>query len=233
MRKTLIILSLTLNALFVLFFLGKHIYYKYGFYHADSKQAFNDSTVIYKFNKYKLLDGRRALFNAMNINKSDILFIGDSETDFFPVSEIFYKYQAKNRGVSASTSKDVSVTVNNLTIPDKVFLMVGINDITAGIPKDTTISNINKIVSLSRSKNTAVKIYIESILPVADSVKTKKAEVYNAAIADYCLKNHIAFINLFPLFLTGKSITPNLTYDDVHLTGEGYLIWKNALIKYL
>ena len=46
-------------------------------------------------------------------------------------------------------------------------------------------------------------------------------------------KTNIVFINLYPDFVRGTAMKKELTIDGTHLTGKGYLLWANAIRKYV
>jgi len=50
--------------------------------------------------------------------------------------------------------------------PAKVFLLIGINDLSHGISKDTVFANICKIAENIRSASPKTKVFIQSIFPV-------------------------------------------------------------------
>ncbi|WP_448702652.1 GDSL-type esterase/lipase family protein [Mucilaginibacter sp. AW1-3] len=216
MKKIILVLSLLLNV----FFVAKHFYYK-----KPSHEVKNDSLVTYTFNKVKLISTQKEMFNMMPFSDDDVLFIGDSETAGFPLNEMFGTTKIKNRGIGGNTSYDLLKVVKSLNhIPKTVFAMIGVNDVTNGIPADTTVSNINKVVNELKGRT----IYFQSIMPVVDQGNTTKIMAYNAKIKQYCLAHKITYIDLFPHLLG-----PGLTYDGVHLNGKGYTIWKDQITPYV
>jgi len=111
--------------------------------------------------------------------------------------------------------------------------MAGINDIFNGIGKATTFKNIDYIIAEIVKKSPETCIYLQSILPVADSSKTQQIIDYNNTLSSLANKNHIVFINIFPRLLYKNSINPSYTFDGIHLRLKAYLIWKSSIDKYL
>ena len=56
----------------------------------------------------------------------------------------------------------------------------------------------------------------------------------NRAMEQVCKRQGITWINIYPLFVdkNGK-LRADLTNDGLHLLGPGYLIWRDAVIKYV
>ena len=56
----------------------------------------------------------------------------------------------------------------------------------------------------------------------------------NRAMEEAAKRQGVTWINLYPLFVdkNGK-LREDLTNDGLHLLGPGYLIWRDAIIKYV
>ena len=56
----------------------------------------------------------------------------------------------------------------------------------------------------------------------------------NAALERMAKRQGITWINLYQLFVDDKGkLKARLTNDGLHLMGEGYLIWRDAIKKYV
>ena len=179
--------------------------------------------------------GKFTIQQKLSINDSDIVFVGNSLTEYFPVTEMFNNIHVKNRGVAQSITPEL-VTRMSIIIkgkPKKIFLMDGINDITGGIHERATFSNIEQIISDIKNESPTTKIYIESILPVSYIPNNAIIKRYNSRLKEYCVEQKITYINLFDAFYDGKRIKSELTYDGTHLTGDGYLLWKRNIQNYV
>ncbi len=99
------------------------------------------------YNKYAGFDNKRHLYTGLPIAKTDVLFIGDSMTDLYPLNEMFSTLHIKNRGISGSASADVLKSVRGFNIPNTVFNLVGINDFLYQVNRNNTIKNIVAIVN--------------------------------------------------------------------------------------
>jgi len=174
------------------------------------------------------------LFKSMPHDTSDIVFLGASLTQNFPLIEFFKDSRLKNRGLGGNTIKDIQNRLNEVTDgnPSKIFLEVGSVDIAHNLPTDSIFGNLVKIISTIKLKTPKTKIYVQSVLPFGfDNIAPIQA--YNTKVALYCASNKITFINLYPSFLGDRSLKNELSLDGYHLTAAGYVIWKNILAPYL
>ncbi len=100
--------------------------------------------------------------------EDDIIFIGDSITDRGEFHEYFPGFSVKNRGIEADTTEKIVNRLDTiLTVPpQKVFIMVGINDIGNGVDKKAFQENYCSIIEMIQESDLETEIYIQSILPV-------------------------------------------------------------------
>jgi len=215
MRKFILITSLILNFVFIAFFIGKRIYYSRSF-----------------MVEQKHLKELR----SMPIKDSDIVFIGNSLTEAFPLEQMFPSEPVRNRGVSGNKSKDVLKRITPIAKakPQKIFLDVGINDILRNVSLDTLFINYKSIIKIIQSNSPTSKIYIQSLLPVGNKYQSfrPKINAFNDTLQTFCKSNSITFINLFPLFYKG-GLDPYYSTDSLHLNRSAYEVWRNAIVRYV
>ena len=62
-----------------------------------------------------------------------------------------------------------------------------------------------------------------------------KVKKFNALAKDYCEKNGLMFVDVFPLMLGADGLPkPNIFRDDrLHMNTNGYAIWSEALRPYV
>ena len=139
-----------------------------------------------------------------------------------------------NRGIGSDTSEGVLHRLEEVIArnPEKIFLMIGINDLGSKIPQDTIEGNIQKIVDQLTSALPDCESYLESVLPV-ETCSLKKIHGAIEMIsrdADRC-----EYIDLYGLFIdeTGSLKQEMISADGVHLNGEGYRIWVEAIQDYI
>jgi lysophospholipase L1-like esterase len=172
--------------------------------------------------------------------KGDIIFLGNSITDGGEWNELFNDLSIKNRGISGDRTVSVLNRLDEVysRSPAKVFLLIGINDLARNISTDSVVKNIIWIVELIKEKSPQTKLYIQSILPVNETFglfrdhTRKRAEILqiNKALFDSAARYQYEFIDIFSALAdtTGR-LNADYTNDGLHLTGTGYLKWKDAI----
>ena len=198
---------------------------------------------VSKFGTY--YDQRKSLFEILPDTKNEIIFLGNSITDGSEWSELLGNQRAKNRGISGDTSEGVLFRLYQVTRvqPAKVFLLIGINDLSKNISPDTVYVNICKIVSTIRTKSPKTKVYVQSILPVNNTFKTfanhtsrtPQVKELNERLRTICPRLGATYVDLFSELKNPNDdlLNPMYTNDGLHLLGEGYKAWAKAIQPYL
>lgn len=192
-----------------------------------------------KFGTY--YNQRLTLFEKLPDTKGEIIFLGNSITDGCEWFELLGNPNVKNRGISGDTTDGVLFRLNEVTRskPAKVFLLIGINDLSRGVLKDTVFSNICKIADRIHKDSPETKVFVQSILPVNDSFglfknhtnKTDEVLWVNAQLKTWCAKENVGFVDLYSHFKMSGSekMDPKYSNDGLHLLGEGYLLWADII----
>jgi lysophospholipase L1-like esterase len=187
---------------------------------------------------------RATHFKTLPRTKNDIIFVGNSITDGGNWSELFGDIHIKNRGISGDVTKGVLNRLGEIVNrkPAKVFLLIGTNDLAHGVPPDSVIHHIFRIVSLIHQYSPATKMYVQSIFPVNDHFnkfpehvnKGKDIKYINSHLAQAADSVHYIFIDLYDV-LRNKENKMNLNYtnDGLHLLGPGYMVWKHVVYPYV
>lgn len=174
-------------------------------------------------------------FEALKIRENSVVFLGDSITEGGIWEELFPELPVHNRGIGGDVTGGVLARLHQVTAgkPAKVFLLIGTNDISIGLEIEAIADNIEKIVDTIRRDSPQTQIYIQSVLPRAASYR-ERIERLNQLLQS-TIKNKANWINLYPLFLdeADGSIRNDLSNDELHLLGKGYLLWRDELRKWL
>ena len=158
---------------------------------------------------------RTSLFEKLPIYTDDIVFVGNSITNGSEWHELFENKQVKNRGISGDTSEGVYDRIDTIIKgqPQKIFLLMGVNDIARGIPIKTIAANIEKIVLKIQAQSPRTSIYLQNTLPVnpdfglfTEHIKFDLINELNVEIRHIAQKNHIIYIDLHTLFLDKKRV---------------------------
>ena len=187
---------------------------------------------------------RTSLFRSLPQTKHDIIFVGNSITDGNEWSEWFGNSRLKNRGISGDISAGVIHRIHEIANrkPEKVFLMIGVNDLARKIKPDSIVKNILLIANYLRQQSPATRLYIQSILPVSDAYnmfalhtnKGKEIKQINAQLRDSARNHRYSFIDLYSFFSgVQEKLKKEYSNDGLHLTGDGYLLWKHLMFGYV
>lgn len=178
-------------------------------------------------------------------NKESIVFLGDSITSRYDLNKYFPNYNVYNSGIAGNMTKDILENMENRVFaynPTKVFILIGTNDLVySGLDNDGIKNNIEEIINKIYEKNSNIKIYMESIYPVNNSINKEIVETrtnenikdLNNKIEKIC-NNKCTYINMYDN-LTDKNGNMKRIYtvDGLHLNKIGYKVITNKLIKYL
>ncbi|MEL7587324.1 MAG: GDSL-type esterase/lipase family protein [Prolixibacteraceae bacterium] len=184
---------------------------------------------------------KRTLFEQLPDTRHEIIFLGNSITDGAEWAELFNNPRIKNRGISGDTTDGILYRLKEVTSssPDKIFLMIGINDLSRDVAKETVFANICRIAEQIRKVSPRTEVFVQSILPVNASLgkfakhTNKGAEVIwvNNRLKDWCGQNNYKYIDIYSRLVTPgtQELNPEYTNDGLHLTSGGYLRWAEVI----
>ena len=188
---------------------------------------------------------KRSMFEQLPVSSRDIVFLGNSITDYGPWEDLFPNRRIKNRGISGDRTSWMLDRLDPIVNghPKKVFLMIGVTDLAAGISPDTVVANISRIVERFRRDSPKTRLYVQSILPVNNNIPknakyhgSKDAEIVraNSMIKSMCRDKAIPYIDVYSA-LVGDDGKLRLEYtnDGLHLMMPGYVVWKSVIEKYV
>ncbi len=211
--------------------------------HSDIEEA---ATITSPWTYEAHYDKRIQLFaEEPPVGPRDIIMLGNSISEGGKWSELLKIPNVRNRGISGDVTTGILRRVEETVQgkPDKVFLLIGINDIANNIPAKVIVNNIMTAADNIISFSPQTTVYIQSILPVDESVgrftrlngKSDEIVAINKELQKQAKKRKTQFINLYPLFTAGDKITlrKELSYDGLHLNEAGYRIWANHLAPYI
>lgn len=184
-----------------------------------------DPVYMQRQSVYELLSGE--------IHPRPIVFLGDSLVSNCEWRELLgNRGIILNRGIGGETSLDVlgrSAGVGAMR-PLAVFLMVGDNDPQGlGYAPEQTVDNCRAIVRSIRQASPDTVVYLESLLPTAAPKFNRWSEQVNRGLAAMADGDRLRFIDLRPAFLRDGVVAKEFVVDGIHLSGQGYLLWKKAI----
>lgn len=177
----------------------------------------------------------RKSFFEINGIQADIVMIGDSITDEAEWNELFPNQFIVNRAISGDTTRGVLNRMNSIlaTRAKKAFILLGHNDFMKNETVENVYHNYEKIVT--RLKSNGIIPYVQSTLLAGGQYQAlnKKIKELNVRLEALCEKEGLVYINLNNRLAKDGILDKTYSNDDVHLNGEGYLVWKNQIKKYL
>ncbi|MBF2018795.1 MAG: G-D-S-L family lipolytic protein [Hydrococcus sp. C42_A2020_068] len=251
-NKTLLWISIGLNILFIALGITftirrggiSYLVRKLPFLETPSQKNSNRAKEHPRQNTYRstYYQMRHSIFKILPDSEGEILLLGDSLTDQGEWQELFKNVNIKNRGINGETTDGIIERINEIleTKPQKIFLMIGVNDFwneSKTIPM--VVNNYRIILNAIKKNAPTTQVFVQSILPVNPDrykikLENKKIEAFNDRLKILAKKFSYQYVDLYSHFLDEKKqLSPRYTLDGVHLNGEGYLLWKKLIEKYI
>lgn len=185
---------------------------------------------------------RVGIFRAEAPTTGKIIFLGNSITEGGDWKKLLDDPTVINRGISGDNTFGVLARVDEITRhkPSRVFLLIGVNDLSKDIPAAVIIQNIFSIVGRIRAESPDTRIFVQSVLPVnpthkkfpAQFNKQHAIEEVNPQLKKYAEALKYTYVDLFSAFLDGNGrLDLQYTYDGLHLGPAGYQHWVSVLKK--
>lgn len=213
-------------------------------------------SVLYGLERTKKIDGKSedisyydkkcAAFELENYNfsKGQIVFIGDSITDGYPLDSFYGDLALKtyNRGISGDVTSGVyrrlKLSLFDLA-PTKIVLMIGINDINMGRTNDEIMVNYTSIIEDIKTNLPSVDVTCLSVLPMNSIVEqygvdlakaTAQIKDLNGRIKTFVEGKGYRYIDLFTYFADENDhLITAYSNDGLHPNNAGYVVWTNVL----
>lgn len=173
---------------------------------------------------------------------SSIVFLGDSHIKGCNWAKLYKNPQIINYGIPGNTTRDVIERLGPVVErkPQKIFLMVGINDITNRIEEDSIVANYQIILDTIKIQSPNTLVYVHSIIPPnfmvrqdLSFVKPDMIRSINLKLQKLCVDNNVVYIDLYSRFTTGGELEYFNSIDGVHLNTPGYQEWGAILEEYI
>jgi len=166
---------------------------------------------------------------------SDIVMIGDSITNGAEWHEMFKNSSIVNRGIGGDTAKGILNRMDSITSTraKKSFIMVGINDLNKGVSVNELYFSYALIIK--KLKQAGITPYIQSTLYAGEKLSGLNSDILslNEKLKVLAKKEGLVYIDLNEVLSPDGLLNKKYTKDDVHLNGEGYLVWKNLISPYI
>jgi lysophospholipase L1-like esterase len=174
----------------------------------------------------------RAIAQGQGANHLSIL-VGDSLSMWFPREKLPAGKLWLNQGISGDTSTGVLKRLGafSATRPDVVYIMAGINDLRKGASDETILHNYRRIVRRLRQTHPKAQIIVQSILPTRlPKISNSRIRHLNIQLTAIAKQEGANYLNIYSWFTDMEgNLRPELTTDGLHLSQEGYDVWRTAL----
>ncbi len=209
--------------------------------HLIANQEKNDKTCKQesKQEKKKVASPNYSLKQTANI-----LFLGDSITDWYPIEEIYGDMPIVNSGISGYHTYDILDRMDSMVYrynPTKIFLLIGTNDLELEEDQtEDTIKGIKEIIKEIRKNRKNATLYVQSIYPINRNLSSAGAR-YNEEIQDvnkeieeYCKEKKVTYIDMYKELADEEgNFSEDYTKDGLHPNDLGYARISQVLIDYI
>ncbi len=170
--------------------------------------------------------------------KKQLLFIGDSLTEWNDWGRRFPAYAVVNLGVSGETAEEMLGRKDRIQAaagtPDAVFLMTGINNVLQeryGITEPC-----RELVRNFATWWKSAVVVVQSLLPVEYPwISNDTIRDLNRGLQEIARKEGAEYLDVYRAFVDpAGAVRPGLLSDDgVHLSGRGYEAWAVEVERFL
>lgn len=186
---------------------------------------------------------RYALFKTQPIVTGKVMMVGNSITEGGDWKKLLNDTTVINRGISGDVTFGVLNRMKDITDrkPSKLFLLIGINDLSRNTPDEVIVENIFTIIRKIQQQSPDTKIFVQSILPLNETFKNfpnafrgkmEHVKFINSQVSKYAGKLNFTFIDLHHQFLDKEGkMEASLSTDGLHLAPAGYARWVEILKK--
>lgn len=188
---------------------------------------------------------KKKVFENTLDTENEIIFLGNSITEGGDWRKLFPNKNVINRGISGDVTDGILFRLDEVTSsqPEKVFLLIGTNDLARGRSMDKVVENTKKIIKQIKRQSPDTKIYLQSIMPVNPEMGEKfsghknnhqKIMATNKRLKALAKVEQVTYIDLHrPMRNSKKYMKSKYTDDGLHLSEQGYQKWKSILDQYV
>lgn len=179
---------------------------------------------------------RLAMFERQPLHPVHLLFLGNSITEMGHWRALTQDSTALNRGIGGDVTAGILKRLAEVVRwhPDKLFLLIGINDLGKGVSVDTVAARYDRILAELHRQLPHTRVYVESVLPVNPGVArfpkayNVNAEVLrlNPMLKKLAHRYHDQWVNIHDTFRDSDGLLiASYTLEGLHLNPSGYAHW--------
>jgi len=175
-----------------------------------------------------------------------VVFLGDSITDGWQLTEYFSGRDFVNRGISGQITGEMlgRMVADVIDLkPAAVLVLAGTNDIARGVPAGTIKNNLTMIAELAEANQ--IRPMFASILPVSDYHKNANArfamtlrrppaaiQALNNWLRQFCSQHGYIYVDYFSAMVDSAGyLQADLADDGLHPNGKGYRVMAPVAVN--
>jgi lysophospholipase L1-like esterase len=173
-------------------------------------------------------------------SKETIVFTGSSSIrSWHNLQEKFPEHQIVNSGFGGSKASDLLLYTEELILqynPKKVFIYEGDNDIAGGKDTKVILWEVQQIIDILKSQNSAIKVVLISPKPsIARWNHKRDYKKLNRKFRRMSRKDaDILFADVWKPMIKNAKVREDLFLEDgLHMNANGYEIWYNIIKLFL
>ena len=186
---------------------------------------------------------KRKSFLEEHVREVNVVMLGDSLTDNAEWTDLFPSQDISNHGISGDTTADILSRIDlvHKAKPEKVFIMIGINDLIKSKSIDEIQHNYKKIVDDLIENN--INVYIQSTLLVGNKLYhlnknaidlNKKVIDLNKILENLAHKNElVTYVDLNEFLGNDLYLSEKYSFGGLQLNGKGYKVWRDIISSHL
>nr|WP_241695938.1 GDSL-type esterase/lipase family protein [Solimonas terrae] len=164
-------------------------------------------------------------------NGGGVVFLGDSLTHLGRFDLMFPRTMTRNLGIGGECSHHILARLDPVVRinPEKLFLLIGTNDLGSDVPASAIAANVGAILDRLKRELPGCTLHLQGLMPRQRKF-APRIQALNAAYERLAAERGIAYIDLYPSFDDGSGeLVADYSYDRLHLSGAGYAIWRDLL----
>lgn len=176
-----------------------------------------------------------SMYNLTKRKQCRIVFAGDSITASGCFNEFFDEKSILNRGIGSDTAEGLYNRIDQIITlsPEKIFIMIGINDISTECDLNKTLNFVKCSAESIRRELPGTDIYIESVLPTNNKDWESEIVHLNKSYETLCREEGYIYVDIYSEFMIDGEVDSTLFVDNVHLNGKGYKVWIDCITGYV
>ena len=176
------------------------------------------------------------------MGEARVVFLGDSITEFWALSDSFHGKPYVNRGISGQTTPQILLRFRQDVIalrPSVVVILAGTNDIAENTGPTTLAAIEDNLASMvDLAKRNGIRVVLSSLLPALqypwkpELAPVEKIRALNDWIKDYAAKEGLVFLDYHSAMANDKrGLRAELSEDGVHPNQAGYAVMAPLVEK--